>query len=131
MTERRKIGLQVAVGAITFDLLMMKLALDAVDRVKDVQQLGWILRIAAIAAFLGSVGMLAQIEARSKKDRTRYDTAAAKAEAIREGNQLPAAVTEDFWKSFWRSWATTWPLLGVLGLTISVCWFAALLKATK
>ena len=129
MVDRRAIGLKIVVAVVGFDLVVMKLAIDAADNVTNHQELAWIVRLIAVGAFVVLAGMLTQLEIRSRRDRMVYWACQLRAEAIREGrdpaNVTPAAETP--LKTVRNSWASTWPLLGVFGLTVAICWLAGLL----
>jgi hypothetical protein len=129
IVERRNIGLRILVGVVTFDLLFMKLALDAADRVQNVGQLAWTVRLAAIGALLTLAAMLYQIEVRSRRDRTACRTAEERARCLfeeRDPLEIPAH-SETYWGSWRQSWATTWPMLGMLFLTVAIWWLAGLM----
>ena len=128
MIARRNIGLRIVVGVVGFDLLMLKLALEASDKVSDQTELAWAVRIAAVGAFVVLAGMLIQIESKNRIDRGIYRAAARRAEEIRKGHAPPAidSEPESLRYTVKQAWATTWPLIGVLALTITICWTAAL-----
>src|SRR3954454_12884455 len=129
MVERRNIGLRIVVGVVAFDLIVLKLALEAADKVTDQTELAWAIRLIAAVAFAVLAGMLLQIETRNRDDRAVYRAATDRAEKIRQGKPMPAQTlpTESFWLTVSRSWATSWTLGGVLVLTIAIWWMAGLL----
>jgi hypothetical protein len=85
MVERRNIGLRIVVGVVAFDLIVLKLALEAADNVNDHAELAWAIRLIAAGAFVVLAGMLLQIEIRNRDDRAIYTTATTRAERIRLG----------------------------------------------
>lgn len=131
MVERRNIGLKIVVGVVGFDLVVMKFAVDAADSVSDPSELAWAIRLVAIAAFAVLAGMLTQLEIRNRSDRSLYRAAELRAERIRLG-QPPIQTDpepESVPYTIKHSWATTWPLAGVLMLTVAICWLAGILTA--
>jgi len=130
MVERRNIGLRIVVGIVGFDLLVLKLALDASESVTDHSELAWAVRAVAAGAFAVLTGMLIQIESRNRTDRKIYIAASSRADAIRKGGSTVGMNAEDVKESLWKtvknSWATTWTLLGVLFLTVTICLTAPL-----
>ncbi len=131
MVERRNIGLRIVVGVVAFDLIILKLALDATDSIEDQSELAWAIRLIAVGAFVVLAGMLLQLEGRNRRDRMVYRAAELRADAIRMGKPLPneAPEEETIWFSIRQSWATTWTLGGVLVLTIAIWWLAGLLTS--
>jgi len=129
MVERRNIGLRIVVGVVAFDLIVLKLALEAADKVSDQGELAWAIRLIAAVAFAVLAEMLLQIEGRNRDDRAIYSAATERAEKIRQGKPPPveAPPAESFWLTVSRSWATSWTLGGVLVLTIAIWWMAGLL----
>jgi hypothetical protein len=129
MVERRNIGLRIVVGIVAFDLIVLKLALDASDRVSDQSELTWSIRLIAVFALVILAGMLAQLEIRNRGDRQLYRAAERRMEAIRLGEDLTKVkpVEESWPYTVRQAWATTWPLLGMLVLTIAIWWMAGLL----
>ncbi len=129
MVARRNVGLRIVVGVVAFDLLLLKIAVEAADRVDDQAGLTTAIRLIAVFAFLVLAGMLTQIEIRNRDDRLVYRNASERVRAIRSGSTPRAEedLREGFWTSVSRSWATTWPLLGVLVLTIAIWSIAGLL----
>ncbi|MFB0632753.1 hypothetical protein [Streptomyces sp. AB3(2024)] len=69
------------------------------------------------------------MEIRNRKDRIKYRTYSARAQAALHGGAagLVTEKREGFWYSVRQSWASTWPLGAVLGLTIALYWFAGLI----
>jgi hypothetical protein len=129
MVERRNVGLKIVIGIVTFDLLLMKFGLDAGSKVSDHSELAWAIRFIAVAAFVVMAGMLIQIELSNRRDRIRYRHAEARAEKIRLGAAPPRqARAETIGFSIRQSWATTWPLAGVLCLTMAIWWLAGLIQ---
>jgi hypothetical protein len=129
MVERRNVGLKIVIGIVTFDLLLLKFGLDAHDKVSDPSELGWAMRLVAVVAFMVMAGMLTQVELSNRRDRIRYRHAEARAEKIRLGEAPPRdARSESAWYSVRQSWATTWPLAGVLFLTVAIWWLAGLVR---
>lgn len=128
MAERRTIGLKIIVGIVGFDLLIMKLATDMTKNVASHTQLAWIVRLILIGAFVVVAGMLIQLEVRNSRDRGLYLLAEHRAEAIHGGRPLTDVryIAESPWRAVRQSWATTWPLGGILCLTIGLCWMAGL-----
>lgn len=129
MVARRNIGLRLVLAVVGFDLVFLKLAVDASGPVTDHGQLTWIIRLAATGAFVTLAGMLIQLEIRSAGDRRIYNACERRIEAIQLG-QDPSQVRTP--RSGWvatvrESWATTWPLAGVFVLTVVVWWFAGIL----
>jgi hypothetical protein len=111
------------------DFVATKLALDAAGRVSDPQQLTSVLRFVLIGGFVALAGMAVQIERRNRLDRIVYLTNEDRALAALRGDD-PASVqghAETPWRSVRQSWATTWPLVGLAGLTAALCWFAGLI----
>jgi hypothetical protein len=129
MVARRNVGLRIVVGVVAFDLLLLKIAVEAADRVDDLAGLTMAIRLIAVCAFLVLAGMLTQIEIRNRDDRLVYRNASGRVQAIRRGSSphAEADLREGFWTSVGRSWATTWPLPGVLVLTIAIWSVAGLL----
>ena len=130
VVARRNVGLKIVVGMVAFDLIVLKLALEVSDQTADQDSLTWAIRAIAIFAFLTLAGMLAQIEHRNRDDRRAYRNAAERVRAIRQGED-PAKIKtpeESLWQTVRRSWATTWPLLGVLVLTVAIWVMAGLLS---
>jgi len=129
MIARRNVGLRIVVGVVAFDLLLLKIAVEAADRVEDQAGLTMAIRLIAIFALLVLAGMLIQIELRNRDDRLVYRHAGERVRAIRRGATARAEQDrkEGFWITVSRSWATTWPLLGVLVLTIAIWSIAGLL----
>ncbi len=129
MVARRNVGLRIVVGVVAFDLLLLKIAVEAADRVDDQAGLTMAIRLIAVVAFLVLAGMLTQIEIRNRDDRLVYRNATERVRAIRRGStpRTEEDLREGFWVSVGRSWATTWPLLGVLVLTIAIWSIAGLL----
>jgi hypothetical protein len=129
MVERRNIGLKIVVGIVAFDLLILKLGLDAAEQVSDYQELTWALRLVAVFAFVILAGMLVQLEIRNREDRRLYRAAERRMDALRRGEDASAIepLDESTWHTVRQSWITTWPLLGMLGLTIAIWWIASLL----
>jgi hypothetical protein len=129
MVARRNVGLRIVVGVVAFDLLLLKVAVEAADRVDDQAGLTMAIRLIAVCALIVLAGMLTQIERRNRDDRLVYRNATERVRAIRRGS-TPRPVgdlREGFWTTVSRSWATTWPLLGVLVLTIAIWSIAGLL----
>jgi hypothetical protein len=128
MIARRNVGLKVIIGIVTFDLLILKFGFDAGGDVTDVSELTWAIRVVSAMAFVVLMGMLIQIEVSNHRDRIRYRYADARAKKMQMGQAPPPkAKQETFWASVGRSWATTWPLLGVLCLTAAIWWLAGLI----
>jgi hypothetical protein len=129
MVERRNIGLRIVVGVVAFDVIVLKLALDAADNVGSHSQLAWATRLIAVGAFVVLAGMLLQLEGRNRRDREVYRAAELRAEAIRAGKPLSniSWPEESFWFTVQQSWATTWPLAGLFILTVAIWWLAGLL----
>jgi hypothetical protein len=129
MVERRNIGLRIVVGVVTFDVIVLKLALDATDSVSDHSELAWAIRLIAAGAFVVLAGMLLQLEGRNRRDRVVYRAAEQRADAIRLGKPASQAQPEEesIWYTIRQSWATTWTLGGVFILTIAIWWLAGLL----
>jgi hypothetical protein len=129
MVERRNIGLRIVVGIVAFDLLVLKLALDAADQVSDQSELTWAIRGIAVFALIVLTGMLVQLEIRNRGDRQVYRAAERRMEAIRRGED-PAGIEapeEALSYTVRQAWATTWPLLGVAVLTVAIFVMAGLL----
>jgi hypothetical protein len=124
MVERRNIGLKIVVGVVTFDLVILKVALDATKNVTDVGQLAWLVRVVVVAVLIITAGMLLQIEVRSRADRAAARTAEARADALLMGTEPSRVRTseESLFTSVRHSWATTWPIAGLLVFTV-VIWF--------
>jgi hypothetical protein len=129
MVERRNIGLRIVVGIVAFDLIVLKLAVDAADQVSDHSQLAWAVRLIAVGAFVVLAGMLFQLEVRNRADRTVYRDAEQRVEAMQWNPERPHAppLEESLWFTLRQSWATTWTLAGVLVLTVAMWWMAGLL----
>jgi hypothetical protein len=129
MVERRNIGLRIVVGIVAFDLIVLKLAVDAASRVSDHGQLAWAVRLISVGAFVVLAGMLFQLEVRNRADRTVYRDAERRVETMQWDPGRPPAPPqeESLWFTLRQSWATTWTLAGVLVLTIAMWWMAGLL----
>ncbi|MDX3458809.1 hypothetical protein PV396_44000 [Streptomyces sp. ME02-8801-2C] len=130
MVGRRTIGLQLVAAAATFDFIATKLVQDSVGHVSHVHQLAWVLRLVVVGAFVALVGMLVQVESRNRNDRLTYLWLEDQARALREGQTASSVpkVEESLWQTCSRSWASTWPLGAIGGLTIALFWFAGLLR---
>jgi hypothetical protein len=115
MVERRNIGLRIVVGIVAFDLIVLKLAVDAASRVSDHGQLAWAVRLISVGAFVVLAGMLFQLEVRV--ETMQWDP----------GRPPAPPQEESLWFTLRQSWATTWTLAGVLVLTIAMWWMAGLL----
>jgi hypothetical protein len=130
MVDRRAIGLKIVVGVVGFDLVVMKLAIDAAGHVADHDGLAWVVRLIATVALIVVAGMLFQLEVRSRRDRILYWASERRAEAIQTGADPAGVVSsgETRWDAVRNSWATTWPLAGVFGLTVAMWLLAGLLR---
>jgi len=129
MVERRNIGLRVVVGIVAFDLVILRYALDSTGDISDQSELTWALRMIATVAFVVLTGMLCQLEIRNRSDRILYKDAEHRAEKIRRGEPpMHEPKTESLIFTIRQSWATTWPLAGVLSLTIAIWWLAGLAR---
>jgi hypothetical protein len=130
MVDRRAVGLKILVGVISFDLVVIKLGIDASAHVRNRSELAWIVRLVASTSFLVVAGMLFQLETRSRRGRALYWAAELRAEAIRRGHDPSVVATADetFAESIKNSWATTWPLAGLLGLTVAMWLLAGILR---
>jgi hypothetical protein len=129
MVERRNIGLRIVVGIVAFDLIVLKLAVDAAGQVSDHEQLAWIVRLIGVGAFVVLTGMLIQLEIRNRGDRSVYRDAEKRIEELQwdPGRAPERPREESIWSTVRQSWATTWTLGGVLVLTIAMWWMAGLL----
>ena len=133
VVARRNVGLRIVVGVVAFDLIILKIALEASDQVADQAGLVWAVRAIVAFAFLALAGMLIQIEHRNRDDRREYRNAIDRVKAIRR-DENPAAIEtpeESFAYSVRRSWATTWPLLGTLILTVAIWVIVGLLSTAR
>jgi hypothetical protein len=87
------------------------------------------IRLVAVAASVVMAGMLFQVERSNRRDRIRYRHAEARAEKIRLGEAPPRDPRpESTWYSIRQSWATTWPLGGVLLFTVAIWWIAGIVR---
>jgi hypothetical protein len=129
MVSRRNIGLRIGVGITGFDLVLLKLAIDASAHVEDHDALAWTVRGVVIAALAITAGMLIQLEIRNHRDRLLYIAAENRAEALRKKGSADDVVapTESIPKAVRNAWATTWPLMGLTGLTIGIFALVSLL----
>jgi hypothetical protein len=129
MVDRRAIGLKIVVGVVGFDLVLIKLAIEAASHVTDAQELAWIVRLIATGAFVVLGGMLYQLEVRSLQDRKVYWESERRAEAIRTGDDIAKVrFQETPWGNVKTAWASTWPLGGIFVLTAAIWVFAGLLR---
>jgi hypothetical protein len=129
MVERRNVGLKIVVGVVSFDLVILKIALDSTKNVRDVGQMAWLVRVVVVAVFVTTAGMLYQIEVRSRADRAAARTAESRADALLTGTEpsrVPSSV-ENLAASVRHSWATTWPIAGMLVFTVVIWQVASIL----
>src|SRR5512138_1423909 len=87
MVERRNIGLKIVVGVVSFDLVILKVALDSAKNVTNVNELASLVRLVVVAVFVITAGMLFQIEVRSRADRSAAKTAETRADALLMGTE--------------------------------------------
>jgi hypothetical protein len=130
MGTRRDIGLRVVVGIVSLELLVVKFAIDAAPHVTDVHRLAWAIRFVTGGACVVLAGMLCQIEARNRRNRITYINAEMQDRPTQPGVPAEEPYDESFWFSVWQSWASTWPFLGVLGLTGAIWVVVGLLRGT-
>jgi hypothetical protein len=133
VVARRNVGLRIVVGVVAFDLILLKIALEVSGQVLDQDGLTWAIRGIVTFAFITLSGMLIQIEHRNRDDRREYRNAIERVRAIRRGED-PAAIEtpeESLRLTVRRSWATTWPLLGTLALTVAIWVMAGLLSHSR
>ncbi|MFI9353149.1 hypothetical protein [Streptomyces lydicus] len=129
MHERRSIGLRMFTAVVILDFVATKLVMDASGRASHPHQLTAVLRLVLVGMLLALAGLVAQLELRNRQDRIRYRTNALRAEAVLRGDP-PGSVPEQAENRLYgvrQSWASTWPLVALLGLTAALWWFAALI----
>ncbi|MFF5808251.1 hypothetical protein [Streptomyces sp. NPDC012746] len=126
MHDRRSVALRMFTAAVVVDFVATKLAMDAAAQFANPRSLVVPLRLLLVWVLFLLVAMVIQVEKRNKYDRVHYKTLELRAAAVLRGDP-PANVAEQTEKgreSLARSWATTWPLLAVVGLTAALFWFA-------
>ncbi|GLV87992.1 hypothetical protein Slala03_76810 [Streptomyces lavendulae subsp. lavendulae] len=129
MVDRRSISLRMFTAVVILDFVATKLVMDAAKQTAHPQSLAWVLRLVLGGVFIALAGMVIQVELRNRKDRIKYRAYSARAQVALQGGatSLVAEKEEGFWYSVRQSWASTWALGAVLGLTIALCWFAGLI----
>jgi hypothetical protein len=131
MDRRRAIQLRAFLGLVSFDLLLSKGSMEAIQKVQHAGELRLLVRMIAIGGLVLLAGLLFQVEARNAKDRGAYRTAEEKLRRLLKGSppeSVPYA-TETRLTRVKISWAATWPFLASVFLTAVIWVFVGLLRA--
>ena len=121
MNQRRSLQLQIFTGYITLTLIFLKGAFDALSSQFSSDFIRLVLQITLVSFYICLIGFLVQIESQNRHDRMRYHNLA---DVIynhlqRKSTSYTEGTGESLIYSIGHSWATTWPLIFGLILTVA------------
>lgn len=129
MNERRNIGLRIYFGYVVFNLFLLRGSTEVVPHMKSLLLLRVLVAMAGFISLAIVGGMLRQIELSNRRDRQAYRWYHESALELARGHEPPPEpAVESWWESIQKSWASTWPLLGGILLSVVVLLFALNLK---